>query len=480
MKKRSKLLTLLLSSTLVCTNMGIVYAADTVSTGSPETVLESSAAENAQAESAADQAGTPKGSALKDDRAETPEGPEAEKDQTQTPENPKTETDQTETSESPETETEKDQTEASTESKAENDQTEAPAESETETTGTSKDQDTESETESATTDEEVSEEQESETETDSTDTETSGDYANENAGAVTPSSLIGVDYTTIRDQYDGVTNVIKQYQFSDSYAANTIMESYLDENGNLILVISQGSAVVPENAVNSNVHNDSAPTVDGNFNGWEEIPVSYEYNWDNSSNCWENGCWTTDPETGKDVCYKTETGTYDSNVRHEMQLYCDDKDVYLKIKYASIYGSHANGDDFNFYVDGVEAKFELTWPDGSPITGTDAACGTYLIDVRNGNSGSSYSIVDGACAYYHVTENGLNNELELRIPLEALQAQNGNINLDNYSMIQFFTQNLMYRKISAAGSPTGSVPFAAAAFLGIPASYVWLKKRTFL
>ena len=89
----------------------------------------------------------------------------------------------------------------------------------------------------------------------------------------------------------------------------------------------------------------------------------------------------------------------------------------------------------------------------------------------------SYGIVDGASAYYHVTDNGINNELELKIPLSALQAQNGSVNLDNFSMIQFFTPNLMYNKISAAGSPTGAEPFAAAAFLFIPASYVWLKKK---
>jgi len=351
-------------------------------------------------------------------------------------------------------------------------------------------EETVSEEQNTETEETVSEEQSTETESGNNEsTETPSDtqpetetgtdavktFINKNGEAVIPSSLVGMDYSTIMDSYDGETNVIKQYQFSDSFAANAIMESKMDENGNLILVISQGSPAV-EKTIAENVHNDSAPAIDGNFTGWEQIPVSYEYNWDNSQNCW-NGCYTTDPDTGEQICYKTEVGTYDSNVRHEMQLYCDDKDVYLKIKYAAIYGSHANGDDFNFYIDGAEAKFSLTWPDGTPITGTDAASGTYVIDVRNGNSASSYSIVDGACAYYHVTENGVNNELELRIPLEALQAQNGNINLDNFSMIQFFTQNLMYRKISAAGSPTGSVPFAATAFLGIPASYVWLKKR---
>lgn len=311
---------------------------------------------------------------------------------------------------------------------------------------------------------------------------TESSFTNKNGEEVDPSTLVGVDYSTIADGYDGETNVIKQYAVSDSQEANTIMDSYLDENGNLIMIISQGSQPAETTAeedkgLSSVFGTDSAPSVDGNFTGWDDIPSSYEYNWDNSANCWQHGNWVTDPVTGEQVCYKTEEGTYDSNVRHEMQLYTDNENVYLKIKYATIYGSHANGEDFNFYVDGVGAKYQITWADGTPITGTSTAAGTYVVDVRNGDSASSYGIVDGASAYYHVTENGINNELELKIPLSALQAQNGSVNLDNFSMIQFFTPNLMYNKISAAGSPTGAEPFAAAAFLIIPASYVWLKKK---
>ena len=297
-------------------------------------------------------------------------------------------------------------------------------------------------------------------------------FINKNGEEITPSSLIGIDYTNIADNYDGETNVIKQYALSDSHETNTIMESYMDENGNLIMVISQGQQAADSSAPADEDSNgpagffssSPAPSVDGNFSGWEEIPVSYEYNWDNSANCWEYGNWVTDPETGEQVCYKTEQGTYDSNVRHEMQLYTDNENVYLKIKYATIYESHANGDDFNFYIDGAGAKYAVTWADGTPITGTATAAGTYVVDVRNGNSSSSGSIVDGASAYYHVTENGINNELELKIPLSALQMQNGTINPDNFNMIQFFTPNLMYNPISAAGSPTGSVPFAGHTF----------------
>ncbi len=307
-------------------------------------------------------------------------------------------------------------------------------------------------------------------------------FTNKNGEEVIPSTLVGVDYTTIAESYDGETNVIKQYALSDTCAANTIMESYVDEDGNLIMVISQGSEPVSmgleaEDGKDGGSGSAAAPGIDGSFNGWDGIPKSYEYNWDNSQNCWQWGNWVTDPVTGEQVCYKTEEGTYDSNVRHEMQLYTDGENVYLKITYATIYDSYANGNDFQFEVDGKKASYQVEWADGSQLAGSNAAPGVYPVEVRHRDSSVSYGLADGAVAYYRVNENNVNNQLELKIPLTEFQRQNGDINLDNFSMIQFYTPNLMYNKISAAGSPTGSVPFAAAAFLLVPVSYVWLKKK---
>ena len=307
-------------------------------------------------------------------------------------------------------------------------------------------------------------------------------FTNKNGETVMPSTLVGVDYTTIAEGYDGETNVIKQYALSDTVAVNTIMESYVDENGNLVMIISQGSELLsmePEagDASAGGSGSAAAPSIDGSFGGWDGIPKSYEYNWDNSQNCWQWGNWVTDPVTGEQVCYKTEEGTYDSNVRHEMQLYTDGENVYLKITYATIYDSYANGNDFQFEVDGKKASYQVEWADGSQLANSSAAPGVYPVEVRHRDSSVSYGLADGAVAYYRVNENNVNNQLELKIPLAEFQRQNGDINLDNFSMIQFYTPNLMYNKISAAGSPTGSVPFAAAVFLLVPASYVWLKKK---
>ncbi|MCM1253732.1 MAG: hypothetical protein NC321_13000 [Clostridium sp.] len=335
-------------------------------------------------------------------------------------------------------------------------------------------------------------------------------YVNQAGEEVVPSTLVGVDYTTIADSYDGVENVIKQYALSDTYAKDTVMDSYVDENGNLIMIICQGAAGAAEaedtekkeggiletiaDALGLDAEMGSssdAPPVDGTFSGWDDIPLVYEMNNEDSGNCWVNGYWITNQETGETEQHICEQGTYDNVVRHAMQLYCDGDNVYLKITYASIYGgiwafspsenekaAHGNGDDFNFYIDGVDTKFEVTQQgNGEPITNWTPEAGTYVVDVRHGNFDPSYSLVDGAVAYYHVTETGVNNSLELKIPMEAFQTQNGSVNLDNFSMVQFFTPNLMRDRLTAAGSPTGAEPFAAAVFLLVPASYVWLKKR---
>lgn len=337
-------------------------------------------------------------------------------------------------------------------------------------------------------------------------------FVNKNGEEVKPSELVGVDYNTIAGNYDGEANAVKQYMISDEVPAGTIMDSYVDESGNLVMVISQGVAgaaqeeekpeedkTVLEEVVDAVEYglesafgsSSSAPAVDGSFTGWDDIPISYEQNHDDSGNCWVNGFWIKDPETGETKQHILEQGTYDNIARHEMQLYCDGNNVYLKIKYAGIYGgiwafdeagnanaAHGNGEDFQFYIDGVDTKFQITQQaNGQPITNWTPEAGTYVVDVRNGNYDPSFSIVDGAVAYYHVTENGVNNSLELKIPMEAFKTQNGAVNLDNFNMVQFFTPNLMQDRLSAAGSSTGAEPFAAAAFLLVPTSCMLIKKK---
>ncbi|MCM1155194.1 MAG: hypothetical protein NC314_10610 [Roseburia sp.] len=322
-------------------------------------------------------------------------------------------------------------------------------------------------------------------------------FVNASGEEVLPSTLVGVDYNTVSELYDGAANVVKQYMISEAYAKDTVMACFVDENGNLVMTISLGASAADtstgmeerDSSLLESILGDGttqAPAINGTFSGWDNIPVSYEYNWDNSANCWQWGNWVDDPETGEQTCYKTEEGTYNQDVRHKMQLYCDGENVYLRITYATIYGSHANGEDFNFYFDREPddkncAKFQITYPEsGDVLTNSVPGANIYKVDVRNGDTSNSWSIVDGAEAYYLVTDNNINNQLELKIPLEALKTQlreKGIEVSDNFSVLEYTTPNLMYRRIATAGSPTGAEPFAAAMFLLVPTSYIVIKKK---
>ena len=305
-------------------------------------------------------------------------------------------------------------------------------------------------------------------------------FVNGNGEEVLPSTLIGVDYNTISQIYDGAANVVKQYVISDTYEKDTIIDCSIDEEGNMVMLISLG---VPESEVakeNTNVgilesvgeklesvfgDNSSAPAVDGSFTGWDDIPASYEFNW-NKPDAWVDGV------------HYTETNSTD--VRHEMKLYSDGENVYLRVVFAREFcnGQVANGNDYQFWIDDTQmAAYQVEWPDGSSLSYNTAEPGTYQVEVRHRDSSWSYVLTDGAVAYYHVNEGNLNNELELKIPISEFVKQNPDINLDNYSMISFFTPNLMQGKLSAAGASTGAEPFAAAVFLLVPTSYICIKKK---
>lgn len=297
-------------------------------------------------------------------------------------------------------------------------------------------------------------------------------FVDKDGNELRPSSLVGVDYDTIAESYDGEMNVIKKYAESEEYEANVIMNSFVDEDGNLIILISQGMAQTETDEKNpaqgyrlGAASGGDAPAVDGSFTGWDDIPASYEFNW-NKPDAWVDGE------------HYTETNSTD--VRHEMKLYSDGENVYLKVVFAREFknGQVANGNDYQFWIDNEQmAAYQVEWPDGSSLSNSNAEPGTYQVDVRHRDSSWSYVLTDGAVAYYHVNEDNLNNELELKIPMSEFVKQNPNIDLDNYNMISFFTPNLMQDKISTAGASTGAVPFAAVAFLAVPASYIVLKKK---
>ena len=168
--------------------------------------------------------------------------------------------------------------------------------------------------------------------------------------------------------------------------------------------------------------------IDGVYDDWEDYPESYEYNWDNSQNCWNLGVWYD----GK--CYKTAEGTYDTNVRHKMQMVSNGTTVFVHIIFSRDYGAKFNGEDYQFYIDGKMAAFQVEYKNGGTITNN-----TQNLPVL-----TKY-------------KEDVNMELEFSIPLSEMKKQNPTINLNTVSIIEFFTPNLMYRKISCVGTPTGTV-----------------------
>ena len=194
-------------------------------------------------------------------------------------------------------------------------------------------------------------------------------------------------------------------------------------------------------------------SIDGNFEDWNDKPMSYEYNWDNSQNCWKWGVWIDG------VCYKTEEGTYDTNVRHGMTLLTDGEYLYLHIIFSRDYEVGMNGDDFMFFFDGIESKTRLML-NGQPLSLAYDTIepGVYDLDaIHHDNSDISREPISGAAGKLLVKEDKINTELEVKYPLSEFKRQNPEIDLDNIGIIEFFTPNLMYNRLYAGGSNTGAI-----------------------
>lgn len=200
----------------------------------------------------------------------------------------------------------------------------------------------------------------------------------------------------------------------------------------------------------------SAITIDGNFSDWDSQPCSYEYNWDNSENCWNWGVWIDG------VCYKTKPGTYSTDVRHKMQMYCDGEYVYLHIVYSRDYEFGLNGNDFQFYVNGKMAAFQVTAEGGGTFEDMlENEPGVYPVEIRHRDSHLSFLNADDTNGYLRLTEDKINNEIEIRIPLSEMQLQNPDIDVETISVIEFFTPNLMYRRLTAVGTSSGPLVLSA-------------------
>lgn len=221
----------------------------------------------------------------------------------------------------------------------------------------------------------------------------------------------------------------------------------------------------------------SSIVIDGYYDDWSDKPYSWEYNWDNPyiiPNYWD-GTQNITKE------YMDEHGNpYNLEIRHKMSLYYDGDYVYLYIKISDSYDTGMNADDYQFYVDGQMAAFRVTYVGGTSLTKQSSKNepGIYNVEVRHRNSALSDTVVSGAEAVFSKKPDDKNNELEVKIPLTALKQQNNSIKTDNFNIIEFFTPNLMYRRIACSGVSTA--PYLGIGICVLLVAGVYLVNRRFV
>ena len=276
---------------------------------------------------------------------------------------------------------------------------------------------------------------------------------------------------------DNCVEFCTDYEYSEIYEENVIYDQKF-ENNKLIVYVSDGSAVV-DNVVSGEVSNPNFGIVEGNpividgyYNDWNDKPAAYIYNWDNSNKCWYDGVWI------EDECYKTEVGTFDTNVRHKAQLFCDGEYIYLHLIFSKDYLALQNGNDYQFYVDGEMAAFQIETPNRETIVNYKYDVGIHNLFISHRNSSMSYEEVLGAKGYITCyNEKNYNNELELKIPLSELQRQNPNIDLDDFSSIEWFSPNLGYERITITCTPTIPIIITFTMFSSVLFSYWYFSRK---
>ncbi len=280
--------------------------------------------------------------------------------------------------------------------------------------------------------------------------------------------------------------VIIKYIETDEYPEGTILREYqdVDEYGNPVLIREIATApvvdVIEEEEMDLLDHfglvasNTELPNFDNG--GWPGIPASYEYNWDNTQNATQSGMWGGNGHLQGYVAATIE----DINVRHRMQMYCDGDNIHLLITYASCFDNPGNGNDYCFYLDGEQVRFKVVYDDNGKDLTYERAPGTYTLKILHEDGrGSSYEAL-GASGTMTVHEGQLNNVTEISIPVSEMARQNKNINADSFSLVEFFTHNLMYRRIATAGASSGPLPFALMSVVFFSGAYCVSERKKYV
>jgi len=273
-----------------------------------------------------------------------------------------------------------------------------------------------------------------------------------------------------------VTETIVEYRYSKEAQKDIVFEQSvsgmvpIEDARKVCIVISMG--VDPDETIVDGITEPLNQKITSRYGiNWEEQPEVYEYNWDNSEECWEKGIWIDN------VKYITPKGTYNTNVRHKIQLYTDGTYVYTHIVFSRDYEAAANGNWYKYYVDGNLAAFQIETYNGTQLANNNLSPGTYEVVVRHADGSVSGQVATGASAFYTVFESQVNAHLEMRIPLSEMVLQNENIDADSFGSITFTTPNLMLGTITAAGAGTSPFAMAVAAFAIIPAVAVIKSKK---
>ncbi len=270
--------------------------------------------------------------------------------------------------------------------------------------------------------------------------------------------------------------VIKEYKYTNEAEKDIVFEQTPsgtvseEEAKQVTIVISMGKD--PKETVVDGITEPLNQTISSAYGiNWDSIPEYYDYNWDNSQNCWVNGVWIDG------VKYLTPEGSYNTNVRHKIQLYTDGTYVYTHIVLSRDYQAAANGNWFQYFIDGQMAAFQVEDYNGTQLANNNLAPGTYQVVVRHADGSGSYNEAYDSSAYYTVFDSQVNAHLEIKIPLSEMAVQNSNIDSDNAGTIEFFTPNLMSSKIAASGASTFPFATAAAALVLVPGTALVINKK---
>ena len=302
---------------------------------------------------------------------------------------------------------------------------------------------------------------------------------------VTIPDVIGMDIAKAMEVLGAIelpdgtrVEVIKEYIYSNEAETDIVFKQSpigsvsKEEAGKVYITVSMGRD--PYETVVTGIDDPLNQKIKSQYGvNWGSLPEYYEYNWDNSMNCWVYGVWIDG------VKYLTPEGTFNTNVRHLIQLYTDDKYVYTHIVFSRDYGNSANGSWFQYFVDGKMTAFQIETFEGKQLANNNLSPGSYKVAVRHANGGNASGEVPGADAYYTVFDSQLNPHLEIRIPLSEMARQNPDISLDTIGTIGFFTPNLMMQGhvITIAGAGTAPLATAAVTLVVIPTTAVILKKK---